>query len=76
MRSVRRIGSVALIAIVPLLGNLAAPAVAAGPSGSACAMSGQLYRIDKISNCDRKCPSYDPVSGCWCYQLPPIIVKG
>ncbi len=76
MRTLRKIGMMASVVLVPLFATLAVPAIADGPIGSACGLSDQLYRIDKISSCDRECPSYNPVAGCWCFQLPAIIVEG
>ena len=57
-----------LAACVAGMALFSGPAVRSDTTVSANAQS-QLYLINAISRCDKRCPFYDPPSGCWCFQL-------
>lgn len=63
-----KVRTMVLAASVAAMGLFSGPAVRSDTTVIANAQS-QLYLINAISRCDKRCPFYDPPSGCWCFQL-------
>ncbi len=75
MKPARKLARLFLMVAIALGASLAAPAVASGPIGTVCGQGDPLYRISFTSQCETRCPFYDPDFGCWCMKGDPIEVE-
>jgi len=67
-----------VIGVAVMLAVLGGSAVfSAGPRAAVAqgGTTGPYYINFNDPDCDRRCYIYWPEIGCWCFQLPPIIVE-